>query len=93
MSQDSWNPQQYDKFKDERSQPFFDLLQLIKKIDSPRVVDLGCGTGQLTKELHKHLKAKETIGLDSSESMLASARRLENEQLKFQKGPIESWCP
>jgi trans-aconitate 2-methyltransferase len=68
---DPWNPAQYDRFKRERSQPFFDLLDLVQPVVDARVVDLGCGTGELTAVLHERLAARETLGIDSSESMLA----------------------
>lgn len=29
-----------------------------------RVVDLGCGAGELTRELHRKVGAAETIGVD-----------------------------
>lgn len=72
MSVDSWDPIQYQRFKKERAQPFYDLLALLKRpAIAARVVDLGCGTGELTYELHRHLGARETLGIDSSGSMLA----------------------
>lgn len=70
---DPWNPDQYDRFKAERQQPFFDLLALVKPAPSLRVLDLGCGTGELTRLLHERLGAAETLGIDSSTAMLARA--------------------
>jgi trans-aconitate 2-methyltransferase len=70
---DVWNPNQYDRFKKERSQPFFDLMNLVQPARDARVVDLGCGTGELTAALHERIGAKETLGIDSSESMLKKA--------------------
>lgn len=91
MKNDAWNPNQYDKFKDERSRPFYDLMSLIQEIENPKVIDLGCGTGNLTAQLHKTLKASETIGLDSSDEMLAKAKAFEASNLHFTKGHIETW--
>ena len=39
-----------------------------------RVVDLGCGTGKLTRELHTRLAARETVGIDRSQRMLDADR-------------------
>src|SRR4051812_18803432 len=74
MQLDTWNPAQYDKFRREREQPFFDLLALIRPSPHMRVVDLGCGTGKLTRMLHTHVDARETIGIDRSVRMLEEAR-------------------
>jgi trans-aconitate 2-methyltransferase len=68
-----WDPTQYERFKDERTQPFRDLAALIERRPCMRVADLGCGTGELTRELHEQLAAEETLGIDSSESMLRRA--------------------
>jgi trans-aconitate 2-methyltransferase len=38
------------------------------------VVDLGCGTGALTAELHARSGARLTLGVDASAAMLAQAR-------------------
>jgi trans-aconitate 2-methyltransferase len=70
---DGWNPDQYARFRAERSQPFFDLVGLLRARPGMRVVDLGCGTGELTAEMHRRLGARETIGVDSSPAMLAEA--------------------
>lgn len=62
---DAWNPDQYERFRDERRQPFFDLLALVQRRPSMRVLDLGCGTGVLTRTLHRELLADETLGIDN----------------------------
>ena len=86
-----WDPAQYERFRDERSQPFFDLLGLVRPRPGMRVVDLGCGTGELTAALHARLEARETIGLDSSEAMLEQARPRAGGGLRFEAGDIGAW--
>jgi trans-aconitate 2-methyltransferase len=86
-----WDPAQYERFKDERAQPFHDLVSLIEPRPRMRVVDLGCGTGELTRALHERLAAEETIGIDSSETMLLKADSFDSEVLHFQRGEIESF--
>jgi trans-aconitate 2-methyltransferase len=71
---EGWNPDQYERFHAERRQPFDDLVALCHPVPGGRVVDLGCGTGNLTVELHERMQAAETVGVDSSESMLARAK-------------------
>ncbi len=48
-----WNPQQYNKYAAERGRPFADLLAQVHPTerDGLRVVDLGCGPGNLTATL------------------------------------------
>lgn len=84
MTQDTWNPNQYERFRDERSQPFYDLLALVQPRPSLRVVDLGCGTGELTAEMHRRLQARETLGLDSSAAMLAKSAAHAGDGLRFE---------
>jgi trans-aconitate 2-methyltransferase len=86
-----WNPDQYDKFKDERQQPFRDLLALVEHRPHMRVVDFGCGTGELTRALHEHLQAEETLGIDSSETMLLKSASFGSELLRFERGDIEAF--
>jgi len=72
-SRDGWEPDQYHRFRQQRSAPFFDLLDLLRAVPGGRVADLGCGTGELTVALHQRVGASETIGVDRSVSMLAAA--------------------
>lgn len=71
MKRDSWNPDQYERFRQERRQPFLDLVSAIERRPDLKVVDLGCGTGQLTRALHEELGAAQTVGIDNSEAMLS----------------------
>jgi trans-aconitate 2-methyltransferase len=84
-----WSPDQYERFKDERAQPFRDLAALVEPRSKMRVVDLGCGTGELTCALHEQLGAADTLGLDNSREMLAKAPSARG--LRFQNGSIESF--
>ena len=92
-ARDTWNPTQYERFRAEREQPFYDLVALITRRPAGRVVDLGCGTGTLTAVLHRELTATETIGIDSSEAMLERARSLDVDGLTFAPGDISEWRP
>ncbi|GIL16916.1 MAG: trans-aconitate 2-methyltransferase [Oligoflexia bacterium] len=91
MKNDSWNPDQYEKFKKERSQPFYDLVDLLEKVDSPNTIDLGCGTGEMTRYFHEKIQAQSTLGLDSSEAMLKKAEAQKTKGLHFQKKRMEEF--
>jgi trans-aconitate 2-methyltransferase len=86
--QDAWDPDRYHRFAAERSAPFWDLLGLVRPVPGGRVVDLGCGSGELTAELHRTLGAAETLGLDSSPAMLARATPRAGGGLRFELGDI-----
>ena len=93
MTIDTWDPRQYDKFQREREQPFYDLLAMVRPELGMRVVDLGFGTGKLTRVLHERLQARETVGIDRSTSMLASTRDLPRAAgLRFEEGTIEEFA-
>jgi trans-aconitate methyltransferase len=49
------------------------LLELLKAQPDERILDLGCGTGQLTAEIAR--AGAQVVGLDSSPDMLADARK------------------
>jgi trans-aconitate 2-methyltransferase len=86
-----WDPDQYTRFAAERQQPFHDLMALVEKRPRMRVVDLGCGTGELTRLLHEHLDAEETLGIDSSETMLLKSQSFGSTMLRFERGDIEAF--
>ena len=88
MTRSPWDPAQYERFRDERSRPFFDLLAMMEPCPGGRVVDLGCGTGELTRALHDATEAMETVGIDSSETMLAKSSAFAGGGLRFELGDI-----
>jgi len=93
MPIDTWDPRQYDKFERQREQPFYDLLQLVRPAPGMCIVDLGCGTGRLTRVMHRRLHARQTIGIDRSESMLSGARtEASSPGLRFDTGTIEAFA-
>lgn len=87
----AWNPEQYARFRQERAQPFFDLMALVQPRSGMRIVDLGCGPGELTKELHVHLNARETVGIDNSPAMLEKAAAFAGDGLRFEEGDIATF--
>jgi trans-aconitate 2-methyltransferase len=81
-----WDPNQYHKFQAQRSAPFFDLLALVDVRPNLKVVDLGCGTGELTKQLADTLPDSDVTGIDSSPQMLEKAASFSSSSLRFVQG-------
>ncbi len=50
-----------------------DLVSLLKPLPGERILDLGCGPGQLTDQIAK--SSAEVVGLDSSLEMIGQARQ------------------
>jgi trans-aconitate 2-methyltransferase len=90
MSTDAWSSTQYEKFRQERLQPFFDLLSLIRVKPAMKVIDLGCGTGEITGLLAERLPESSVLGVDSSENMLAKAQAIVAPNVRFSLQSIEA---
>jgi trans-aconitate 2-methyltransferase len=89
---DVWNPDQYGRFRAERAAPFLDLLALVEPAGAPRVVDLGCGPGELTRLAHERLGARETLGVDSSAAMLERAAAHAGGGVAFVRGDLGAFA-
>lgn len=79
-----WDPAQYARFSDERSRPFFDLTGQIEAVDPGLVVDLGCGSGELTATLAQRWPAATIRGVDASAEMIEQADAGTGDQLIFE---------
>lgn len=92
-SSGAWDPAQYQRFANERSQPFYDLAAMVQRSPGMRVVDLGCGAGELTAWLHRELEASETLGIDADGAMLAQAAAHAGAGVRFEAADIREWVP
>ena len=72
--QDAWDPAQYLRFGDERLRPALDMIGRIPLAAPKRVVDLGCGPGNVTTILKQRYPGADVMGLDGSAAMLEKAR-------------------
>jgi trans-aconitate 2-methyltransferase len=73
MAEQNWNPALY-----QQSHAFVfgygqGLVELLAPKAGEHILDLGCGTGQLTEQIVQ--SGAHVIGLDASESMIATARQ------------------
>jgi trans-aconitate 2-methyltransferase len=85
-----WDPEQYHKFQNERFAPFEDVLRLIHVCYGMNVIDLGCGTGELTRRLADYLPDSDVVGIDPSPQMLERAATQVRPGLGFEPGTVEA---
>jgi trans-aconitate 2-methyltransferase len=85
-----WDPEVYLAFADQRGRPFYDLLSRIGAERPRRVVDLGCGAGNLTVQLARRWPEAVIEALDSSTEMVAAARE---RGIEATVGDLRSWTP
>ncbi len=84
-----WDPTQYGRYAGQRSRPFFDLVSRIAAQAPSTVVDLGCGTGELTVTLKQRWPEARVRGIDSSPEMIERAP--EAEGVTFELGRAEDF--
>lgn len=85
---DQWDPEVYRRFDAERARPFHDLLGLLAPSPGGSLVDLGCGTGELTALAARTLRAGATLGIDNSPDMLGRAEASATPTVSFELGDI-----
>jgi trans-aconitate 2-methyltransferase len=86
----SWSAKQYTMFEQQRTRPVRDLVAAIATQDVRYAVDLGCGPGNSTEVLAQRFPGAHVSGLDSSEDMLADARK-RLPSLEFELADIADW--
>ncbi len=92
MAATGWDPGQYLRFADERLRPALDLLAQVPLESPQRVVDLGCGAGNVTTILKRRFPAAEVIGVDGSAAMLEKARAVAPD-CRFVQADMAAWEP
>ncbi|OBG88995.1 trans-aconitate methyltransferase [Mycobacterium sp. E802] len=85
-----WNPETYLAFADHRGRPFYDLLSRVAATAPRRVVDLGCGPGNLTETLAQRWPDATLEAWDNSLEMVSAAQ---DRGIEAYLGAIEDWEP
>ncbi|MBW8810837.1 MAG: trans-aconitate 2-methyltransferase [Lysobacter sp.] len=85
-----WDPKKYLDFADLRGRPFFDLIARIGAEHPRRVVDLGCGPGNLTRALAQRWPEATLEASDNSPEMVAAARAA---GIDAQLVDVRDWTP
>ena len=68
-----WNAERYHQLSSPQQSWGLKVLERLPLAGSERVLDLGCGTGRLTEELHRRLPRGRVVGLDRSDAMVDAA--------------------
>ena len=92
-ARDSWDPDHYHRFRAERRRPYDDLVRLLRPVAGGSLVDLGCGTGELTADAAVALGASRALGIDASAAMLERAAEVSSPDvaISFQMGDIAAF--
>jgi trans-aconitate 2-methyltransferase len=85
-----WDPGQYLAFADHRSRPFHELVARVGATEPRRVVDLGCGPGNLTETLGQRWPDAVLEAFDSSPEMVEAARA---RGVDARVGDVATWEP
>lgn len=85
-----WDPDVYLAFAGHRARPFYDLLSRVGAERPRRVVDLGCGPGNLTLQLARRWPDAAIEALDSSPEMVDAARE---RGVDATVGDLRNWTP
>ncbi|SFQ01360.1 trans-aconitate 2-methyltransferase [Amycolatopsis arida] len=85
-----WDPGKYLEFADLRARPFHELVARIGARSPRRVVDLGCGPGNLTAVLAKRWPGARLEAVDGSAEMVAAARAA---GIAAEVGDVREWVP
>ncbi|WP_116212185.1 trans-aconitate 2-methyltransferase [Streptomyces olivoreticuli] len=95
-----WDPRQYLRHSGHRTRPFHDLLARVPEPPRgpARIVDLGCGPGNVTALLAERWPDAHITGLDSSAEMLAEAAAHAGPtagggRLDFARTDLAGWVP
>jgi trans-aconitate 2-methyltransferase len=88
-----WDPEQYLQFADERGRPFRDLMTRVRASDPRVVADLGCGAGNLTRELAERWPGADVEGVDDSPEMIRRARTEAGEGVRLTLADVRAWEP
>jgi trans-aconitate 2-methyltransferase len=89
-----WDPGQYLRYADLRGRPFVELTARIAAPSPSYVVDLGCGTGELTAALAERWPQATVVGVDSSPDMVATAQvHAIDARLSFECADLRDWRP
>ncbi len=89
----TWDPEAYLVYSEERGRPFDELVARVAADGPRRVVDFGCGPGQLTATLAQRWPDAHIVGVDSSPQMIEASVPHASARISFELGDVARWSP
>jgi trans-aconitate 2-methyltransferase len=68
-----WNAERYHEVSSPQQAWGLRLLERLPLAGTEHVLDIGCGTGRITQEIHRRVPAGRVVGLDRSPAMIEQA--------------------
>jgi trans-aconitate 2-methyltransferase len=87
-----WDPLVYLRHAGKRGRAFVELLARVPVEAPARVLDLGCGAGNLTPVLRGRWPGAEILGVDASAEMVAHARATDPDG-HYEVADVTTWEP
>jgi trans-aconitate 2-methyltransferase len=75
MATYSWNPEEYSKHSSHQYESAKELIPKLNLKGNESLLDIGCGDGKVSQMLSTYLPNGKVLGIDSSDEMVAAARR------------------
>lgn len=92
-----WNGEAYDRLSDLQYSYGMELLDTRRLRGDELVLDAGCGSGRITREILARLPRGAVIGVDLSERMLETARRTviprPGQRAEFLRADLQQYRP
>ena len=88
----AWDATQYRRYGSERLRPALDLINAIRATQFSSIVDLGCGTGEITRLLADKWSAETVVGVDRTPNMLARAKS-DASRIEWIQADLKTWQP
>lgn len=70
-----WDAARYHRVSDPQRSWGLKVLERLAPSEGERILDIGCGTGRLTSDIHDRFPSVKLAAIDKSQSMLAEASR------------------
>src|ERR1700722_3992999 len=71
-----WDPELYNRFRRYRAEPVGHILSRLRLAGDEKIIDLGCGSGENTRELERRSPHRAALGVDGPPPINEAPRKL-----------------